>query len=83
MRIRAYGLGICEQAAGVVVKRKEEDIFDRQRATVEAVHFSAPLGLADMNPIGSPVASSAEAGGLDEGLQQERAHAVAGLPVLR
>ena len=46
------------------------------------VQFAAPLGLSDVDPVGSLVAGAGEALGLDEGFQQNGSVSVAVLPVL-
>ena len=43
--------------------------------------FSAPLGLADMDPVGGLVAGTGEALGIDKGFQQDRSVGVAVVPV--
>ena len=45
--------------------------------------LAAPLGLADMNPVGRPVTGAREAVLFDKGFQQQRAVAIAVLPVPR
>ena len=51
-------------------------------ALVVPVQFAAPLGLSDVDPVGSLVAGAGEALGLDEGFQQNGSVSVAVLPVL-
>ena len=45
--------------------------------------LAAPLGLADMNPVGRPVTGARETVFFDKGFQQQRAVAIAVLPVPR
>ena len=49
---------------------------------VVTVQFAAPLGLSDVDPVGSLVAGAGEALGLDEGFQQNGSVSGAVLPVL-
>ena len=60
----------------------EPDAFGGQIGRVVAVHFAAPLGLSDLDPVGRLVAGAGEALGVDEGFQQDGPVGVAVVPVL-
>ena len=60
----------------------EPDAFDGQIGLVVTVQFAAPLGLANVDPVGSLVAGACKALGIDEGFQQNGSVGVAVLPVL-
>ena len=65
----------------VGTKRFDEDVFDGQGVLVVRVEFAAALGLAEVEPVGSPLAGAAEARGFAEGFQQDGSDAVAAVPV--
>jgi len=50
----------------------EVDVFDWGEAAVMAIELAPPLGLADVDPVGSTVTSASEVTAFNEGLQQNR-----------
>ena len=64
------------------VERIEPYVFDGNALFACRAEFSAPLGLADMPPIGSLVAGAGEAIAFDEGFEHERAVTIARFPIL-
>src|SRR5712691_3251862 len=63
------------------VEGVEVDVFDGQRVGVVAVEFAAAGGASDVDPVGGAVAGAGEAGGFDEGFDEDGGVAVGGLPV--
>ena len=64
------------------MERVEKDVLDGQRPLVVAVELAAALGVTDVDPVCGPVAGSLESLSFHEGFEQNRAVAVALLPVL-
>ena len=73
----------AEAAAEVSCERMEPDVLLGQSSAGVDIELAAALGLADVEPVGGTVAGAEETIALDEGLQQQWAVAVAGLPVVR
>jgi hypothetical protein len=71
-----------EGLSEVFVEGVEVDIFDRFGILMLAVQFAAALGLADVNPVGGPVAGAGKALTFHESLQQHGGVLVAGVPIV-
>src|ERR1700730_17191918 len=68
--------------AEVARQRINPDALDGFCVAMERVELTAALRVAEVLPVGGFVASTAEAGFLNEGFQQNRTIRVAGVPVL-
>ena len=60
----------------------DEDVLERLGVLVMSVELAAALSLAEVDPVGGTVAGALEARGFAERFQENRAQAVALLPVL-
>lgn len=48
----------------------EQGVFDGQGGALVDIELAAALGVADMGPVGGPIAGAAETGRVTEGLQE-------------
>jgi hypothetical protein len=66
------------------VERVEEDVFGGAALGLAgAIHATAPLGDADLDPVGGAITGARETGRVHQGFQQKRLDLIAGPPVLR
>ncbi len=72
----------AEDRAPIGLERLEEDVLDGEGVFVADVELAAPLGLADVDPVGGSIAGAAEALRLAEGFQQHGTDAIALAPVV-
>ena len=68
--------------AKVPYERIDPDTFDGLCVAMQDVELAAPLSIPKVLPVGCLVAGTGEARLLDEGFEQNRAVAVAGVPVV-
>ena len=68
--------------AKVPYERIDPDTFDGLCMAMQDVELAAPLSIPKVLPVGCLVAGTGEARLLDEGFEQNRAVAVAGVPVV-
>jgi len=66
------------------MERIEEDVFGGAALGLAgAIHAAAPLGDANLDPVGGAITGARETGGVHQGFQQKRLDLIAGSPVLR
>jgi hypothetical protein len=75
-------LPITQLPAVVASEWIDPDALDGLAVEMESVKFATPLGISEILPVGSAVASAYEARFLDEGFQKDRAIGITGVPVL-
>lgn len=63
-------------------ERIDPNALDRRAAAMMGIELAPPLGVAEVEPVGSTIASTGETGLVDEGFKENRPIGVAGLPVL-
>ena len=75
-------MGGRKDGTEVLLEGIEEDVLDGESELFIDVELSATLGLADMDPVGSPVAGALEAVALDEGFDEDGSEGEALSPVV-
>src|ERR1700677_229146 len=75
-------LSAAEAALEVARERVDPDAFDGLSVAMQNVELAAALRVAEMLPVGGPVAGAGKTRLLDEGFEQERPIGVARLPVI-
>jgi len=77
------GSGGGELVAEAAMEGIEEDFLDGEGIAMLGVEFATALSVADMDPVGGPIGSAGKTIFLDESLEENRAVAVARLPMGR
>jgi hypothetical protein len=73
----------AEKLPGLGVEGIEEDMFGGTALGLAgAIHAAAPLGEADLDPVGGAITGARETGRVHQGFQQQGLNVVEGLPVL-
>ena len=75
-------MGGRKDGTEVLLEGIEEDVLDGKSELFIDVELSATLGLADMDPVGGPVAGALEAVALDEGFEEDGSEGEALSPVV-
>jgi hypothetical protein len=74
----------AEELPGLGAEGIEEDMFGGTALGLAgAIHAAAPLGEADLDPVGGAITGAREAGRVHQGFQQKRLDLIGGAPVSR
>jgi hypothetical protein len=83
MNERGVNLSVAEISSEVADERIYPDAFDGFGVAMQSIELATSLGIPQILPVGSLVASACEAWLFDEGFQQHRPVGVAHMPVVR